>query len=228
MIVQVRLTSGGYALIDEDDAERVRAFRWGESREGRSVYARMTNTTYIPARNKSLHRFVMRATPDVVVDHINGNGLDNRRCNLRLCSSRENSLNRRMYETDEKSSRFKGVRLSGRRWVATIGVDGEQITIGAFDDEAEAAKAYDAAALEKFGEFARTNESLGLFRSVPGLSPSRMWRGPSADASDAFEAGGHFMNTGRGVWVQKDDGQSFRRRRKRHGRSKFAAVAQPT
>jgi hypothetical protein len=87
----------------------------------------------------------------MVVDHINGNGLDNRRCNLRICTPAQNGLNSRP-RVDGKS-RFKGVFPHGDRWRAKVG--GRHL--GLFDDEVEAAKARDRLARKLHGKFARLN-----------------------------------------------------------------------
>lgn len=83
---------------------------------------------------------------------------------LRICSSRQNQHNRRPPKTSR--ARFKGVRWDKerRKWKAVITVDGRKVDIGRFADETDAARAYDAAALQYFGEFALTNEQLGLLR----------------------------------------------------------------
>ena len=114
-----------------------------------------------------MHRLKMNALNGIEVDHLNGNGLDNQRANLRLCNHQQNSANRRM-NINSKSG-YKGVnRLSqikpeGRNpWRATIRVSGLKIHIGCFATRDEAARAYDEAALEHYGEFALTNKSMGL------------------------------------------------------------------
>jgi hypothetical protein len=98
-------------------------------------------------------------------DHIDGNGLNNTRANLRLCSHSENIRNQRLRVSDVKRSRFKGVTFypDTGRWKAVIHHNKVRYSLGIFEIEEEAARAYDAAARERFGEFARTNEDMGLF-----------------------------------------------------------------
>ncbi len=105
-----------------------------------------------------MHRLITRAPKGKVVDHENGDGLDNRRANLRVCDHRQN---RRNHQRPRKggASRFHGVGWWKRdqKWRAKISVDGRTIHLGYFADEEDAARAYDQAAREHFGEYASTN-----------------------------------------------------------------------
>lgn len=91
----------------------------------------------------------------MVIDHINGNGLDNRRCNLRICTQAENVRNNR--GRMGMTSQYKGVSKWEGQWIATITSHGKQVRIGQFATEHEAALAYDAAARELHGEYAHLN-----------------------------------------------------------------------
>jgi hypothetical protein len=104
-----------------------------------------------------LPRFILDAPRDRVVDHINGDGLDNTRDNLRLATQAQNSRNRKISKTS--SSGYKGVFLgtSGRGWKARVQVDGVSKVVGRFASAADAARAYDSAARHYYGEFARLN-----------------------------------------------------------------------
>ncbi len=104
-----------------------------------------------------MHRVIMVPSAGLIVDHINQNGLDNRRANMRLCTQSENKRNRA--SRPGSSSQFLGVSRSKRstKWLATIRVGGQHIHLGYHADEADAARAYDAAALEYFGQFANPN-----------------------------------------------------------------------
>jgi len=100
----------------------------------------------------------MKYRGELVVDHINGNGLDNRKANLRLATRRQNQFNRRQ-RCDAVLSKYKGVtfRKKTNKWLVRIGYCGRRINLGLFDNETDAAKAYDEAAKELFGEFAALN-----------------------------------------------------------------------
>lgn len=101
-----------------------------------------------------MHNLIMGRTR---IDHVNGNGLDNRRSNLRPATNGQNMRNRR--PNLNHSSQYKGVQWAPNcgKWRANIKVDGTSYTLGFFADEREAAEAYDAAAREAFGEFVRPN-----------------------------------------------------------------------
>ncbi len=113
-----------------------------------------------------LHRRILGLTdPKRVVDHINGNSFDNRRSNLRVCSSGENIRNQRPHRR-KLHSQFKGVTWDTKNkpnpWVVRIQVGRKRKTLGNFASAEEAARAYDKAAREMHGRFALTNKDLGL------------------------------------------------------------------
>jgi hypothetical protein len=107
-----------------------------------------------------MHRLVIGAGPGDKVDHVNRDGLDNRRINLRLATSSQNSANRIAdRRRNGTSSAYKGVSWdkSRQRWTTYITVDGHHRHLGRYATELEAAAAYDAAAEEAWGDFARLN-----------------------------------------------------------------------
>lgn len=148
----IPLTQGKFAIVDAADYERVSRHKWHVSRHGGRLYA------YRKARGRTIpmHRFIMNPPKGMVVDHIDGNGLNNRRCNLRICTQRQNVYNSR---PSGAGSSYKGVRWDKerRRWMAAIYDGTRRIHLGRFDDEAEAARAYDRKAFELFGEYAYLN-----------------------------------------------------------------------
>lgn len=136
----------GGVWVDDDDFERLAIWRWSLNGRG---YAQASGGRF-------LHRVVMQAACGQYVDHINGDKLDCRKSNLRLCDCSQNRANAAKTQI-VTSSQFKGVYRVGERWRAHIGKYGRTITIGVFDDEIAAARAYDEHALIQFGEFARLN-----------------------------------------------------------------------
>lgn len=100
-----------------------------------------------------LHRLIMNANPGQLVDHINGDPLDNRLENLRICSHAENMRNRK----PNGGRRWKGISRRGNGWRAHIKVNGRTICLGTYPTDVEAARAYDRAAIQYHGAFARLN-----------------------------------------------------------------------
>jgi hypothetical protein len=141
------------ALIDDSDADRVLERNWYYI--GRRYVA--TGGGKAPGGLIYLHRLILDAPPAIRIDHINGDRLDNRRQNLRFCTQSQNMGNRK--PNRDGTSRFKGVywSLHDKKWRAQICCAGLHVHIGGFLSEEEAARAYDAAALERFGEFAKVN-----------------------------------------------------------------------
>lgn len=158
MTKEIPLTKGFVALVDDDDYERViTAGKWQASVDGRRVYARHK----VRGRQIRLHAFL---TSWPLTDHINGNGLDNRRANLREATSVQNACNRRL--GSKNTSGFKGVswKAASKKWVARIKTHGKATHLGYFSTPQEAARAYDAAARELHGEFARLNFPIEVAR----------------------------------------------------------------
>lgn len=152
---EIVLSTGEVVVVDDHDYGQLSKFKWN-SRKGYPIRSQR-----LRANGKSIKKTITMSRqivgcPDgLVVDHIDGNPLNNRRENLRICTLRQNLLNRRSVS---KTSKFKGVCWSGRerKWRATIRHH-RHITIGYFASEKEAAKAYDAMAIKSFGEYAWLN-----------------------------------------------------------------------
>ena len=160
--MEIPVTRNAVAIIDNEDHALVAAYTWRLKREpGQRVqYAQTHCPTSSGSRRQRtvlMHRLVLGAQPGQLVDHINGDGLDNRRVNLRLCAATDNARHR--VKPRGYSNPYKGITLhrpSGK-WQASIKVCGRSIYLGLFDDPVHAARAYDSAALNYFGEYALLN-----------------------------------------------------------------------
>ncbi len=158
----IPLTRGHSAVIDESDFELVKSFKWyWVSSKMESGYAR----TSIPLGRKGMKRGVRRPRVTVTmhellmgtkdVDHRDGDGLNNRRINLREATRQQQCQNRRAL----RGKSYKGVSRWKNRWRARIRNGDKFIFIGYFKEECDAALAYNFMAEELFGEFARFNEA---------------------------------------------------------------------
>lgn len=154
MAVEIPLTRGMVALVDDEDAERVGAVKWYANPDGEPPSCRWyaIRDRWEGGRRvrERLHRIILDAPAGALVDHVNGDGLDNRRANLRLCSGSQNGANKRC---SVGRSGFRGVYPARARWYASI----QHRSLGTFADPVDAARAYDAAAQAIYGPFARLN-----------------------------------------------------------------------
>lgn len=152
MTKTIELTKGKTAIIDDEDYDEIKQWKWSYSEEG---YARRGFRLNGNNKHIALHRQIMKPPQGMDIDHINGDPLDNRRCNLRVCTRGQNLSNRPKHRG--VSSIYKGVRRARKKWLASIKHDNVTTRIGLFETEIEAAIAYDNAAREIHGEFAYTN-----------------------------------------------------------------------
>jgi len=157
---KIKLTKGFEAIVDDADYEWLNNHKWHVMKGSKYThYAR----TKIKGEIKRMHRLILELTnPKEEVDHINGNGLDNQRHNLRKATHAQNQKNKK---SSGKTSQYLGVCKVIQKtpygvyeyWNAAISLNGKNKTIGRFKDEKEAALAYNKLASEFHGEFARLN-----------------------------------------------------------------------
>jgi hypothetical protein len=155
---RIPLTKGYYAIVDVEDYDRLRIYKWHVVVKN-SPYAARNSPTGKGGKYQKIwmHREVMPAPKGMVVDHINHNTLDNRWVNLRPATKLQNMYNRS--KRKNTSSRYKGVHWHeyAKKWRAGIRVNGRDKALGYFESELEAAKAYDRAARKHQKEFAVPN-----------------------------------------------------------------------
>lgn len=154
---EIQLTRGKVALVDDRDFEAMSHYKWHARKGVRTWYAEGHGHREDGApTHLSMHRLIMGAPEGMQVDHIDGNGLNNTRENLRLCTRAENQFNR---ACSGGKSKYKGVSLhrNGKKWRAQIWFADKRVDLGLFIDEEDAARAYDEAARRLFGQFARLN-----------------------------------------------------------------------
>lgn len=151
----IELTNGKLAIVDDADYPFLSAYKWCAyiSHRKRIWYA----SSSIKGKTTIMSRFIMGYPKGLTVDHINGNGLDNRRCNLRLATQSQNAKNRR--KNYNSRSLYKGVTFHTQRnrWLARIQNNKRKVSLGLYGSQEEAARAYDAAAKELHGDFAKLN-----------------------------------------------------------------------
>jgi hypothetical protein len=151
-IVLMHLTHGKSALIDELDIDLISGHKWIATCINGAWYA----TCGENYKQILLHRFIMLEPAGSEIDHVDGNGLNNTRANLRICSHSLNMKNRKIPKNNKTG--YKGVSFTKRCYRAYIEVDGKKISLGCFSNSKSAAIAYNNAASKYFGEFARLND----------------------------------------------------------------------
>ncbi|MFN8994484.1 MAG: hypothetical protein ACK5X3_12605 [Pseudomonadota bacterium] len=151
----VPLTRGLEALIDARDAHLVAGHNWHAVPSGHTFYAGRNQRIGDKVHTVKMHRVLMDARGSAVIDHVNQNGLDNRRVNLREATLGQNQHNRKKQKS---SSRYKGVMLrkDSGKWQARIMVDGKHIQLGCYASEEDARAAYEVASEILHGDFGRT------------------------------------------------------------------------
>lgn len=154
----IPLTKGYEAIVDVEDFDLLSNYNWGilTPYKGQyTTYAMKKSQAERKGKSRLMHRIVMNAPRNISVDHINGNGLDNRKSNLRLCSHRENLCNSNK-QRNGITSIYKGVSWDKSRNKWTVHIN--KRNLGRYNSEIEAALVYNDAALKYHGNFAKLNE----------------------------------------------------------------------
>ena len=158
---RIPLTQGLYALVDPDDYASLARHKWHATRGRTTFYAQ--RKAWDPATRKEItikmHRQILPVGDGLIVDHVNRNGIDNRKANLRSATRSQNACNRARAGRSPGHCPYRGVtwHKGMNQWFARIGVDGRTIPLGYFDDPLDAALAYDTAARHHHGPFATLN-----------------------------------------------------------------------
>ena len=157
---EIQLTQGKVALVDDEDFEYLSQWKWYANKSSGNYYAITTKLVNGVFFNYKLlmHRVIMNEPYKLSVDHINHNTLDNRKCNLRVCTHAENMYNNKLSKNN--TTGFKGVRFNknSNKYLAYIGYQNKDIFLGSYKTIIEAAEAYNKAANKFFGKFANLNK----------------------------------------------------------------------
>jgi len=160
----IQLTQGFKTIVDKKDLPKVSKYFWHvlKLKNGNTNYARTTINCPNKRQTISMHRFILNAKKGQEVDHINTNGLDNRRSNIRICTRIENCMNSKKIDQNKRktSSVYKGVSFDreNNKYRARIKYNGKLIYLGRFKNEYDAAESYNQAAAKLFGKFAKLNK----------------------------------------------------------------------
>ena len=148
--------SGKFALVDDEDYDRLMKIKWYFNNGGYAINIVKPGKKngLLKFKHTLMHRLVLNTPEGFDTDHINGDKLDNRKENLRICEHNENMRNQKVRQTP-KSSKYNGVTLNKEsgKYRAYIVIDRKYCHLGVFNSAIEAAKAYNAAAIKHFGEF---------------------------------------------------------------------------
>ncbi len=148
---EIKLSQGKVALVDDEDYEYLNQFKWHVFNSRGILYARKQSNS---RKEKFMHRMIMNTPDDLTCDHIDHNGLNNQKDNLRNCTLNQNQYNRRA----NGRSKYIGVSIDKKgRINAQIKINGEGVYLGGYKTEEQAARRYDAAALYFHGEYCNLN-----------------------------------------------------------------------
>lgn len=201
---KIKLTQGKVALVDNEDYEFLNQYNWKAKKTRTDIYYADTNIGQENGKQTSLliHRLILQKelekNPKLEVDHINHNGLDNQKHNLRLVTRSQNQMNNRHRKNN--SSEYRGVSFhkKSNKWQARICLNKTKIHLGLYDNEIDAADAYNKAAIELFKEYGYLNKIERHIGRVKGyvvseetkkkISATVTGRGKSQETKDRISA----------------------------------------
>ncbi len=149
--IELQLTNGGIALISEADYLSISSFNWQKVTRKSGFYV----TRFHKRKVIYLHRFILGHRPGFVTDHRNGDGLDNRRTNLRHATRQQNARNRKRQKNNTSGTPGVSFRKSDQRWVAGVKIYGVYKYLGFFESREDAIACRHAFERAEFGEFRR-------------------------------------------------------------------------
>jgi len=177
-VIIIKLTQGKYAEICDEDAD-LADVKWNAQKRKKTWYVRRTDHSSGKDKTIKMHRVILsrklgrELLPEEQVDHVDHNGLNNCRENLRLATNTENQHNQ-LKQNRKTTSKYKGVSRdeTTQKWRAYIHVNGRQIYLGLFEREEDARDAYIAAAIKYFGPFAYTDVDTGAKIESTSIYPT--------------------------------------------------------
>jgi hypothetical protein len=161
MAKEIKLTQGKVAIVDDDMYDYLNQWKWCLRPTGNGIFYAIRgfrNRKKSKVKSISMHRQIMNPDKGYVIDHIDGNTLNNQKINLRICTQSQNCSNQKI--SIKNTTGFKGVRFNkiNNKYYSKITVNRKNIYLGGFIDPIDAARAYNAAALKYHGEFANLNK----------------------------------------------------------------------
>jgi len=155
---KIQLSGGHVALVDDDMFDYLNQWKWYYSKSIKTGYAQRHEGSGLNRKTIGMHVEIMHPPTGTKVDHVDLDGCNNQRYNLRICTHSQNLINGRLRRTNK--SGYKGVcwHKANHSWVAKIQFNGKALHLGSFDNTIDAARAYNRKAIELCGEFARLND----------------------------------------------------------------------
>jgi hypothetical protein len=157
MAKRISLTHKKFATVDDKDYDSLSQFKWHAIFDGDRTYAGRNIQVGDDYRIMKMHREILDDPEGVIVDHVDLNGLNNRRKNLRKCTIAQNTAHTKGHKRKGRTSKYKGVYRRSCGWGAQISIDGVTKNLGTYKYERDAAKSYNSAAKKRFGKFAVLN-----------------------------------------------------------------------